>query len=91
MPPQIGCGLCWDGGRFLRSLGKVCQLTRKLTTAGITRTASENASAASIAQRRDLTLVETPPAAPPQKQAIDRGPPDLETLRDLGGHQSPRP
>src|SRR5580704_8640547 len=43
---------------------------------------------APVARRRDLPLIETPPAALPQKQAIDRGPPDLETLRDLVGPQA---
>src|SRR3984957_9023237 len=43
---------------------------------------------APVARRRDLRLVEISPAAPTQKQAIDRGPPDLEALSDLGGPQA---
>src|SRR3984957_18694209 len=41
-----------------------------------------------IRQRPALAQQLLSPAAPPQKQAIDRGPPDLETLRDLGGAQA---
>jgi hypothetical protein len=84
---HIACGLC-RGPVVFAFFGKDFAAGPWKLTASASRERVRTRLPAPVARRRDLPLVETPPAAPRQKQAIDRGPPDIETLRDLGGSQA---